>query len=135
MQSNRAMLGTQWLFSVFQINNNFMGMLVVPFSVNQGRLLLWNPTYIFYIQVCLEGQISRQSAIQSLSNGNQPSGDQIPWKFCEQFRDTVFPSLSGARIVRIATHPNAMEVIFVFSDLWLCLTRLFQSCNIPLIFL
>ncbi|WJX23106.1 hypothetical protein P8452_12349 [Trifolium repens] len=67
------------------------------------------PDILCVIQVCLEGQISRQSAIQSLSNGNQPSGDQIPWKFCEQFRDTVFPSLSGARIVRIATHPNAME--------------------------
>ncbi|KAG9130714.1 hypothetical protein Leryth_012675 [Lithospermum erythrorhizon] len=59
--------------------------------------------------VCLEGQISRKSAIRSLSEGHQPFGDQIPWKFCEQFQDTVFPSLSGARIVRIATHPSAMR--------------------------
>lgn len=70
--------------------------------------------YHFYLQVCLEGQISRKSAIKSLSDGRQPFGDQIPWKFCEQFQDTVFPTLSGARIVRIATHPSAMRVILCF---------------------
>ncbi|KAM7473510.1 hypothetical protein LguiB_020753 [Lonicera macranthoides] len=68
------------------------------------------PDILCVIQVCLEGQISRNSAIRSLSDGHQPHGDQIPWKFCEQFRDTVFPSLSGARIVRIATHPSAMRL-------------------------
>ncbi|KAG6775480.1 hypothetical protein POTOM_018936 [Populus tomentosa] len=68
------------------------------------------PDILCVIQVCLEGQISRKSAIQSLSEGHQPFGDQIPWKFCEQFRDTVFPSFSGARIVRIATHPSAMRL-------------------------
>ncbi|KAK7369418.1 hypothetical protein VNO80_11455 [Phaseolus coccineus] len=68
------------------------------------------PDILCVIQVSLEGQISRKSASQSLSNGHQPFGDQIPWKFCEQFRDTVFPTLSGARIVRIATHPSAMRL-------------------------
>ncbi|KAK7858864.1 rna cytidine acetyltransferase 1 [Quercus suber] len=67
------------------------------------------PDILCVIQVCLEGQISRKSAIRSLSDGYQPSGDQIPWKFCEQFQDTVFPGLSGARIVRIATHPGVMR--------------------------
>ena len=66
--------------------------------------------FLLYLQVCLEGQISRKSAMKSLSDGYQPSGDQIPWKFCEQFQDTVFPGLSGARIVRIATHPSVMRV-------------------------
>ncbi|XP_052195629.1 RNA cytidine acetyltransferase 1-like isoform X2 [Diospyros lotus] len=68
------------------------------------------PDILCVIQVCLEGKISRRSAIKSLSDGHQPFGDQIPWKFCEQFQDTVFPSLSGARIVRIATHPSAMRL-------------------------
>ncbi|KAG4961599.1 hypothetical protein JHK87_038232 [Glycine soja] len=67
------------------------------------------PDILCVIQVSLEGQISRQSVKQSLSNGHIPSGDQIPWKFCEQYQDTVFPSLSGARIVRIATHPDDMK--------------------------
>ncbi|KMZ65720.1 hypothetical protein ZOSMA_30G00010 [Zostera marina] len=48
--------------------------------------------------------------MQSLSGGYQPFGDQIPWKFSEQFRDDVFPTLSGVRIVRIAVHPNAMRL-------------------------
>lgn len=49
--------------------------------------------------------------MKNLSSGHQPFGDQIPWKFCEQFREANFPSLSGARIVRIATHPSAMKVM------------------------
>ncbi|XP_021758990.1 RNA cytidine acetyltransferase 1-like [Chenopodium quinoa] len=68
------------------------------------------PDILCVIQVCLEGQISLKSALRSLSDGRSPHGDQIPWKFCEQFRETVFPSLSGARIVRIATHPSAMRL-------------------------
>ncbi|TKY48332.1 N-acetyltransferase protein [Spatholobus suberectus] len=68
------------------------------------------PDILCVVQVCLEGQISCQSAIQSLSNAHKPFGAQIPWKFCEQFQDTVFPSLSGARIVHIATHPSAMRL-------------------------
>jgi len=85
-------------------------------------LLVFSATSIFHnfdLQVSLEGQISRESAIRSLSDGHQPFGDQIPWKFCEQFRDTVFPALSGARIVRIATHPSAMRVNFILcSGIW-----------------
>ncbi|KAG2617256.1 hypothetical protein PVAP13_3NG179514 [Panicum virgatum] len=68
------------------------------------------PDILCVIQVCLEGQISRKSAMKSLSEGRAPSGDQIPWKFCEQFQDNVFPSLSGARIVRIAVHPSALRL-------------------------
>lgn len=62
------------------------------------------------IQVCLEGQISRNSALQSLQMGRQPPGDQIPWKFCQVFKDTDFPSLSGAHVVSIAVHPSALRV-------------------------
>ncbi|KAM7275422.1 hypothetical protein ACFE04_017288 [Oxalis oulophora] len=68
------------------------------------------PDILCVIQVTLEGQISRKSAIRTLGDGHSPFGDQIPWKFCEQFRDTVFPTLSGARIMRIATHPSAMRL-------------------------
>lgn len=68
------------------------------------------PDILCVIQVCLEGQISQRSAMNSLKDGRSPHGDQIPWKFCEQFRDSMFPSLSGARIVRIAVHPSAMKL-------------------------
>ncbi|KAK1653179.1 hypothetical protein QYE76_070984 [Lolium multiflorum] len=77
-------------------------------QVNESENQL--PDILCVIQVCLEGQISRKSAIRSLNEGHAPSGDQIPWKFCEQFQDNVFPSLSGARIVRIAVHPSALRL-------------------------
>lgn len=76
-------------------------------------LLIYKDNSLIVLQVCLEGKISKASAMKSLSAGHSPSGDQIPWKFCEQFQDKDFPSLSGARIVRIATHPNAMKVILL----------------------
>ncbi|TYK10177.1 RNA cytidine acetyltransferase 1-like [Cucumis melo var. makuwa] len=74
------------------------------------------PDILCVIQVCLEGQISRNSALQSLQMGRQPPGDQIPWKFCQVFRDTDFPSLSGARVVRIAVHPSALRVWISYSS-------------------
>ncbi|KAH7352706.1 hypothetical protein KP509_19G059500 [Ceratopteris richardii] len=67
------------------------------------------PDILCVVQVCLEGKISRESALRSLSAGTSPSGDQIPWKVSEQFQDTEFPSLSGARIVRIAVHPSLVR--------------------------
>ncbi|XP_037419858.1 RNA cytidine acetyltransferase 1-like [Triticum dicoccoides] len=80
--------------------------LLGPVNESENQL----PDILCVIQVCLEGQISQKSAIRSLNEGHAPSGDQIPWKFCEQFQDNVFPSLSGARIVRIAVHPSALRL-------------------------
>ncbi|KAL0697566.1 hypothetical protein Bca4012_053688 [Brassica carinata] len=84
------------------------------------------PDILCVVQVCLEGQISEKSAIRSLRDGHSPHGDQIPWKFCEQFRDLVFPTLSGARIVRIAVHPNAMKMGYGSAAVEL-LTRYFEG--------
>lgn len=36
-------------------------------------------------------------------------GDLIPWTVGQQFQDTEFPHLSGARIVRIAAHPEVLR--------------------------
>ena len=33
-------------------------------------------------------------------------GDMIPWTIGQQYQDTEFPRLSGARVVRIAAHPD-----------------------------
>lgn len=79
--------------------------LLGPVDETENRL----PDILCVIQVCLEGQISKDSVLKSLSDGYQPSGDQIPWKVSEQFQDMNFPSLSGARIVRIAVHPNVIR--------------------------
>ncbi|XP_053686270.1 RNA cytidine acetyltransferase [Sabethes cyaneus] len=64
------------------------------------------PEILVVIQLCLEGQISFQSVQNSLARGMKSAGDLIPWNIAEQYGDSHFPKLSGARIVRIATHPN-----------------------------
>lgn len=68
------------------------------------------PEILCVIQVCLEGQISAQSVQNSLARGAKSAGDLIPWNIAEQYGDREFPKLSGARIVRIATHPNYQRV-------------------------
>ncbi|KAH9311210.1 hypothetical protein KI387_026245, partial [Taxus chinensis] len=79
--------------------------LLGPVDETENRL----PDILCVIQVCLEGRIRKGLVLKSLNEGSQPSGDQIPWKVSEQFQNTDFPSLSGARIVRIAVHPNVMR--------------------------
>ncbi|KAK7961860.1 GNAT acetyltransferase 2 domain-containing protein [Apiospora aurea] len=64
------------------------------------------PEPLVVIQVALEGKISRESVLNSLSRGTQAAGDLIPWTLSRQFQDENFASLSGARIVRIAASPD-----------------------------
>ena len=64
------------------------------------------PDVLCVIQVALEGAISRQSAAAQLAAGSAPGGDLIPWTVSQQFQDSEFPGLTGARVVRIAVHPD-----------------------------
>ena len=68
------------------------------------------PEPLCVVQICLEGKISRQSVLNQLSRGSRPSGDLIPWLVSQQFQDDEFASLSGARIVRIATSPEYIQM-------------------------
>uniref|UniRef100_A0AAV2L337 RNA cytidine acetyltransferase n=1 Tax=Knipowitschia caucasica TaxID=637954 RepID=A0AAV2L337_KNICA len=76
--------------------------LLPPVPPTQNSL----PEVLAVIQVCLEGEISRQSILNSLSRGKKASGDLIPWTVSEQFQDMEFGSLSGGRVVRIAVNPD-----------------------------
>ncbi|KAK3990976.1 N-acetyltransferase 10 [Cladorrhinum sp. PSN332] len=79
---------------------------VLTGPISEGRL----PEPLCVIQVSLEGKISRQSILNSLSRGSQPAGDLIPWLVSQQFQDDEFASLSGARVVRIATNPDYISM-------------------------
>jgi N-acetyltransferase 10 len=79
--------------------------LLGPVGEGSGAL----PDVLAVVQVALEGEISKKSATASLAAGQLPQGDLIPWTVGQQFQDSEFPSLSGARIVRIATHPDLMR--------------------------
>lgn len=64
------------------------------------------PDVLAVVQVALEGAISKAAAMTSLARGQLPTGDLIPWTLGQQFQDPEFPRLSGARVVRIAVHPD-----------------------------
>uniref|UniRef100_A0A8C0FVM2 RNA cytidine acetyltransferase n=1 Tax=Bubo bubo TaxID=30461 RepID=A0A8C0FVM2_BUBBB len=76
--------------------------LLPPVPPTQNSL----PEVLAVVQVCMEGEISRQSIMNSLSRGKKASGDLIPWTVSEQFQDPDFGGLSGGRVVRIAVHPD-----------------------------
>lgn len=80
--------------------------LVPPISEEATRL----PEPLCVIQVALEGRISRQSVLNSLSRGQRAGGDLIPWLVSQQFQDSDFAGLSGSRIVRIATNPEYLNM-------------------------
>lgn len=80
--------------------------LIPPFDETSSRL----PEPLCVVQVALEGQISKQSVLSSLSRGQRAGGDLIPWLVSQQFQDDEFAGLSGARVIRIATNPEYMHM-------------------------
>ncbi|KZF26038.1 N-acetyltransferase [Xylona heveae TC161] len=95
--------------------------LVPPVEENSPRL----PEPLCVVQLALEGRISKESVLSSLSRGQRAGGDLIPWLVSQQFQDEDFAGLSGARVVRIATNPEyigmgygsrALELLIDFYD-------------------
>ncbi|KAE9368617.1 DUF699-domain-containing protein [Stipitochalara longipes BDJ] len=80
--------------------------LVPPITEDSRHL----PEPLCVIQVALEGRISRESVKNSLSRGKRAAGDLIPWIVSQQFQDEEFAGLSGARVVRIATNPDYIQM-------------------------
>ena len=80
--------------------------LLPPIVKKEGQTKEKLPKVLVFLQVCLEGEISSETVTNSLNRGKRASGDLIPWTVSQQFQDMTFPSLSGARIIRIATNPQ-----------------------------
>lgn len=80
--------------------------LLPPVNENESRL----PEPLCVVQIALEGQISKSSILSSLASGKRAGGDLIPWVVSQQFQDEEFATLSGARVVRIATNPDYMSM-------------------------
>ncbi|KOC66166.1 N-acetyltransferase 10 [Habropoda laboriosa] len=76
--------------------------LLGPVDSNKKTL----PEVLTVIQICLEGEVSKYTINDGLGRGRKAAGDLIPWTIAQQYQDQDFPSLAGARIVRIATHPD-----------------------------
>ena len=68
------------------------------------------PEPLVVLQVALEGQISKDAILEGLGRGIRAGGDMIPWIITQQFQESNFAKLSGARVVRIACHPDYANV-------------------------
>ena len=84
--------------------------LLPPLKEDESQL----PEPLAVLQVALEGNISKQAILEGLGRGTRAGGDMIPWLVSQQFQETMFGSLSGARIVRIACHPDYANVSVTF---------------------
>ncbi|EJC97851.1 DUF699-domain-containing protein [Fomitiporia mediterranea MF3/22] len=80
--------------------------LLPPLKDDESHL----PEPIVVLQVALEGNISKQVIMESLSRGLRTGGDLIPWLVSQQFQESTFARMSGARVVRVATHPDYMNM-------------------------
>ncbi|OLL25473.1 RNA cytidine acetyltransferase [Neolecta irregularis DAH-3] len=80
--------------------------LLPPIAEDDTRL----PEPLCVLQLALEGDISKQTVLNSLQRGHRAGGDMIPWLVAQQFQDEEFAGLSGARVVRIATHPDYVKM-------------------------
>jgi N-acetyltransferase 10 len=68
------------------------------------------PDILAVVQVAMEGKVSRKAVEAQLARGHRSAGDLIPWTISQQFGDSKFAQLSGARIVRIAVHPSVQSM-------------------------
>lgn len=84
--------------------------LLPPLKDDESHL----PEPLVVLQVALEGNISKQVIMDGLGRGMRPSGDMIPWLVSQQFQEERFGMLSGARVVRIACHPDYANVCCLF---------------------
>jgi N-acetyltransferase 10 len=74
------------------------------------------PEPLVVLQVALEGNINKQAILDGLQRGLRAGGDLIPWLVAQQFQEGKFAMMSGVRIVRIATHPDYLNVCALVSD-------------------
>ncbi|KAH8090110.1 pyruvate carboxylase [Aureococcus anophagefferens] len=68
------------------------------------------PDVLVVVQVALEGLIAADVVRGALARGERAAGDLVPWTLSQQFCDPSFAKLSGARVVRVATHPDAQRM-------------------------
>ena len=80
--------------------------LLPPIKQGDGEGESHLPEPLVVLQVALEGNVAKEVILDGLSRGMRPGGDMIPWIVSQQFQESRFGRMSGARIVRVATHPE-----------------------------
>jgi N-acetyltransferase 10 len=83
--------------------------LLPPLSASEeaGKSL---PDPLCVVQVAYEGKVNKAAIMEGLKRGLRSGGDMIPWIVASQFGEASFGEMSGARVVRIAVHPDYAHV-------------------------
>jgi N-acetyltransferase 10 len=68
------------------------------------------PEVLAVVQVCFEGSLSKNTVKNSFESGRRGTGDLLPWTVSQQFLENNFATLAGARIVRLAVHPDFQQM-------------------------
>ena len=89
------------------------------------------PDILAAVQLSIEGKISRKEVNDSFWQGKKEAGDLIPWTLTQQYLDDNFAGLTGGRVVRICTHPDAMGMGYG-SKILEMLELYFTGCIVPL---
>ncbi|KAI6203059.1 RNA cytidine acetyltransferase [Aphelenchoides besseyi] len=80
--------------------------LMSPIKKTQTAL----PEVLAAVQVCLEGRLTKETVKNTNDRGRRAAGDLIPWTISQHYLDDDFPRLSGARIIRLAVHPQLQDM-------------------------
>jgi N-acetyltransferase 10 len=83
--------------------------LLGPLPDDDGGAATALPAILCAVHVCMEGAITADIVRAQQARGQASSGDLIPWTLAQHFQDSAVAGLSGARIVRIATHPSCVK--------------------------
>ena len=68
------------------------------------------PDVLCAAQISFEGKLdtSIEKELAERGRGSKPSGDMIPWILSQQYMNSGILNSLGVRVVRIATHPEAV---------------------------
>ena len=68
------------------------------------------PDVLCAAQICFEGNLNTtiEKELGAMGRNHKPSGDMIPWNLSQQYMNSGILNVLGVRVVRIATHPQAI---------------------------
>lgn len=68
------------------------------------------PDVLCAAQICFEGNLNTtiEKELGEMGRSHKPSGDMIPWNLSQQYMNSGILNVLGVRVVRIATHPQAV---------------------------
>jgi N-acetyltransferase 10 len=68
------------------------------------------PDVLCAAQICFEGNLNTtiEKELGEMGRNHKPSGDLIPWNLSQQYMNSGILNVLGVRVVRIATHPEAV---------------------------